>query len=117
MSFLVGDISAGGRFIAPDLQIPTWLAPLSAHAGRTVELGIRPEHVQVAPGEADAIEAPVEVIEPMGSDLLVWTRLAGAPVSVRLPAETRVAVGDHLPLRFPPERISLFDPATGERLS
>jgi multiple sugar transport system ATP-binding protein len=54
--------------------------------------------------------------EPMGSDLLAWTRLAGRPLSIRLPAETRIATGDRLRVRLPQHRLNLFDAATGNRL-
>lgn len=118
MSFVAGQLTDGPVFVATGMNIPlagyTFAeAPQNGHA---VELGIRPEHIELARGAPDAIDAPVEVVEPMGSDLLAWTRIGGAPVSVRLPAETRVAVGDRLPLLLPLSRLNFFDTATGQRL-
>ena len=69
-----------------------------------VELGIRPEHVVLAPDAADAHEVSVEMTEPMGSDLLAWTRLGDLPLSIRLPAETKLTPGDRL--RYPVARAS-----------
>jgi multiple sugar transport system ATP-binding protein len=54
--------------------------------------------------------------EPMGSDLLAWTRLGDVPLSVRLPAETKLAPGDRLRVLLPEHRFSLFDLASGARL-
>jgi multiple sugar transport system ATP-binding protein len=83
---------------------------------RPVELGIRPEHVVVAPEAAHAHDACVEMSEPMGSDLLAWTRLGDLPLSVRLPAETKLAPGDRLRILLPEHRFNLFDLASGARL-
>ena len=48
-----------------------------------VELGVRPEHLEAGetPG---AVPLQVEMVEPMGSETLVWCRLADDPVSVLL---------------------------------
>ena len=108
-----GPIFAGAGFAIALQDCPTD-TPLQP--GQAVELGIRPEHVELAPGAPEAVSAVVEIIEPMGSDLLVWTRLGSARLSVRLPAETAVALGDTLQLRLPPHRLNLFDIATGQRL-
>ncbi len=114
MSFLRGRI-AGGRFSAEGLDLPLdgYAFAAAPAPGMAVELGIRPEHVEVGEG---GIAAPVEMVEPLGADLLAWTRAAGQAVSVRLPAEADVKPGDTLPLVLPARRLNLFDAATGERL-
>ncbi len=118
MSFVGGQLAEGPGFSAPGLNLPLggYAFGEAPRHGRAVELGVRPEHIELAPGAENATLAPVEVVEPMGSDLLAWTRIGGAPVSVRLPAETRVAVGDKLPLVLPLSRLNFFDTATGGRL-
>jgi multiple sugar transport system ATP-binding protein len=83
------------------------------HDGQTVELGIRPEHVLQGDGD---IAADVEMVEPMGSDKLAWTRIGELPLSIRLPAETPTARGDRLLLTLPAHRLNLFDAASGQRL-
>ena len=80
------------------------------------ELGIRPEHIIVAPDANAAHEVTVEMTEPMGSDLLAWTRLGNHPLSVRLPADTRLSPGDRLRVLLPQHRLNLFGATTGERL-
>ena len=112
MSFVPGTLN-DGMFEAPGLRVP-----VEAHAapGTAVELGIRPEHISLAPGHPGALEAPVEMVEPMGSDILVWTRLGEQRVTVRLPADTPVTAGDRIPLVLPANRLNLFDAGTGLRL-
>ncbi len=117
MSFVSGRIGEHGNFEASGWQLP--LADYAFAAppvrGATVDLGIRPEHVVLAPSDPHALPARVELVEPMGSDLLAWTRIGEAAISIRLPAETQVVAGDTLPLLFPPHRLNLFD-AQGQRL-
>ena len=116
MSFVAGRLEAGPVFTAPGLRADLagypWAGAVPA-PGTAVELGIRPEHVQLAPG---GLPVPVEMVEPMGSDLLVWTRLGEARVTARVPADTAVAAGDIVPLVLPPARLNLFDAGSGLRL-
>jgi multiple sugar transport system ATP-binding protein len=81
--------------------------------GMPVELGIRPEHVEVASGMA---EATIDMIEPMGSDQLAWVKVAGAAMSLRLPADSRAAIGERLPVIIPAARANLFKLDDGSRL-
>ena len=117
MSFIAGRIGAGPVFEAPGLRIDLGAYDFAGAPpiGAAVDLGVRPEHVQLAPGDPAATDARVELVEPMGSDLLAWTRIGEVPLTIRLAAETPVAPGDVLPLVFPPRRLNLFD-AAGERL-
>jgi multiple sugar transport system ATP-binding protein len=72
-------------------------------------LGVRPEHVRIVDA-AGAIRVKVEMVEPMGADMLIWSRLPdGAALSIRGSAEARVAAGDELPVVLPPDALSLFD--------
>ncbi len=98
------------------LPLPNYPFAKTPVAAAPAELGIRPEHVTVAPDAADAHEVRVEMSEPMGSDLLAWTRLGDLPLSIRLPAETRLASGDRLRILLPEHRLNLFDAANGARL-
>ncbi len=121
MNFLPGRVvvqPGGAVFDLTALQLP--LSQYSFFqqpvAETPVELGIRPEHITLAPGDDTAHRVTVEMTEPMGSDVLAWTRLGDRPFSIRLPAETRLAAGDCLPVLLPGHRLNLFDAATGARL-
>ncbi len=119
MSFLNGRIEAGPSpaFVLADRRITLdgYAFKVPPASGFAV-LGIRPEHVRIGAGP-DAIEATVEMVEPMGADTLVWSRLPdGSAFSSRDSAETKVKAGDRLPVAFPADAISLFDAASGDRL-
>ena len=88
-------------------------------AGREVVLGMRPEHVRVneeaRPGEA-LHDAVVEIEEPMGADNLLWLKLAGQTISVRIAGTRRFAPGTPVRLGFDLSMASLFDQASELRL-
>ncbi|MFN3275704.1 MAG: ABC transporter ATP-binding protein [Paracoccus sp. (in: a-proteobacteria)] len=84
-----------------------------------VHLGIRPEHVRTgaaAAGLPIRAEVIVDVVEPMGADTLVWTRLGETAFRVRMDGEARIRAGDRLPIGFDPASLSLFDAASELRL-
>jgi multiple sugar transport system ATP-binding protein len=121
MNFVGGrliDASSGPAFECENLRVPLsgYAFATRLNAGRPVELGIRPEHVVVGSTGPVVCETVVEMVEPMGSNTLAWTRLGDSPFSIRLDGETGVKQGDRLPLCLPPARLNLFDPETGIRL-
>jgi sn-glycerol 3-phosphate transport system ATP-binding protein len=87
-------------------------------AGREVTLGIRPEHVGLGQGRADAVPFKVDFVEALGADTLAHGLLGEGrlQLTVRLPGSVRVAAGDALSLVVPPERLHLFDAVSGRRL-
>jgi sn-glycerol 3-phosphate transport system ATP-binding protein len=108
---------AGGRAMAGAAALPLPLAP-GLDEGREVTWGVRPEHVELAPGAAGAdAEVVVDLVEALGADTLVHARLAdGGALTLRLPGTTRVREGDRLPLRLPPAALHAFDAASGRRI-
>lgn len=96
---------------------------LERHNGRDIILGIRPEAITDRDG-ADrnsraihVIEAPVEVIEPAGSDTFVVSQLGGHDVIGRFRADVVVKVGDRVPFAFNMDKAVAFDPQTEDRLA
>jgi len=87
-----------------------------AAGGRAVTLGIRPEHLSIAPGAPLTLK--VVLIEALGADTLVHGTLAGGQeLTVRLPGQTRVADGDTLPLAAAAENLHLYEPESGARIA
>ncbi len=118
MNFVAGQLrfDAGGAvFTANDFKFPLQGYEFSTAApdGAAVELGVRPEHIEVA---ANGRELSIEMVEPMGSDLLAWTKLGGAPISLRLPVESPSKTGDRVAVTISPAKVSLFDRTSGRRL-
>jgi multiple sugar transport system ATP-binding protein len=120
MNFRNGRLNGDGTvFEADGLSLP--LAGYPWRDGRSesreVELGVRPEHVAVGAGGREPLQdAEVELVEPMGAETIVWCRVAGKPLSVRLDGDADVKSGERLAVRFPIERMNIFDAATGARL-
>jgi sn-glycerol 3-phosphate transport system ATP-binding protein len=109
------------RLVADGVELDGLRLPVKrpfGHADREIVLGVRPEDVALAQGQPGAVAFTVEFVEALGADTLVHGRLGsgGAQLTVRLPGSTRVAAGDKLSLLVPPERLHLFDPASGARL-
>ena len=118
MGFVPGRLGTGGVFEAPGLRVPLdgYASAGRLDAGAEVELGIRPEHITLAPGDPAATVATVEMVEPMGSDQLAWVRLGGVPLAIRMSADVPVSAGDPMPVLLPGRRVNLFDAASGQRL-
>jgi len=115
MNFIAGRLrlDGGPTFTAGDFDLPLPDYPFAAAPREgEVELGIRPEHIETVAGGRTL---PIEMVEPMGSDVLAWSRLGGTPVSLRLPAETAPRVGDQVAVAIPPAKVNLFD-SSGQRL-
>ncbi len=71
-----------------------------------VELGIRPEDVEVAPGQA--LQAGCQMISDVGAEKYLHGRLGEEEITVRLPKEASLSEGVSLGLRFPLKAVHLF---------
>ena len=87
---------------------------LGPHHGRQVILGVRPEHLVLGDGApGTSFDARVDVVEQLGSEILLETKVGGTSVTVaRVPAETEVARGDQVRLSAQLGRLHFFDPET-----
>ena len=86
--------------------------------GRDVIFGLRPEHLAWVKADMDeaTIEVAASVVEPLGSDTLVFFEIAGLEMVARVPSEAVQHAGDRVRLRPDLRRMHLFDPATGKRI-
>jgi multiple sugar transport system ATP-binding protein len=78
-------------------------------------LGVRPEALHLA-GGADAPEhtfdTSVDVIEPLGNEILLNFRAGGAPMVARVDPSVRVKVHENLRFALDPRRVHFFDAQT-----
>ena len=82
-------------------------------------LGIRPEHIltgDAAHGASYSGTAEIDIVEPMGSDTLVWVNFAGQSVRVRTEGLADLKPGDTLKIGFNAARMHLFDVESENRL-
>ena len=81
-------------------------------------LGIRPEHLEPCEPADASITLEVDLIEPLGSDTLVYGHLGGADaarVAARLHSSVDARTGK-LPLRYDAAQVHWFDPQSGKRI-
>jgi multiple sugar transport system ATP-binding protein len=120
MNFLTGRIagSDGPVFESEGVKMPlsgyAWLN--GSAPNKDVEIGIRPEHIVLSGSGGVRHEAEVELVEPMGPETILWCRLAGHPLSVRVEGESTIKAGARLQVAFPVDRVNVFDAQSGERL-
>ena len=121
MNFIEGTLN-GDTFTANDgTAMPVGAYEyIAAPTGATkTVLGIRPEHIFVGEAAADMpykAEVEIEIVEPMGSETLAWTNIAGLPVTFRCSADIDIKDGDKITVGFDIARGSLFDAGTEARL-
>jgi multiple sugar transport system ATP-binding protein len=82
-------------------------------------LGIRPEHIatgEAAAGMSFVGEAEIDIVEPMGSDTLVWVNFAGQSVRVRTEGQSGLKSGERITIGFDADRLHFFDKTSELRL-
>jgi multiple sugar transport system ATP-binding protein len=125
MNFVKARVTAGPS--APQLQLGRVVVPLTDYAparplapGTDVEFGVRPEHLRIGTGpeagSSEPVDAVVDLVEPMGSDSLVWLKVDGQVLSARVESSQHFTPGQPVAVRFRVGLSSLFDAASGERL-
>ncbi|MGL3607948.1 ABC transporter ATP-binding protein [Rhizobium sp. G187] len=106
-----------GLVQAGDIRLSTRLELTS---GTPVSVAFRPEFVRLAPSGEGGLPARIERLEFLGSEVVVFTRLAamdGIVVAKITPADAiGLAIGGRIDLRLDPAAILLFD-ADGDRLA
>ncbi|MFP5077719.1 ABC transporter ATP-binding protein [Rhizobium sp. YIM 134829] len=90
---------------------------VQAAAGKSLIVGIRPEHVELAADVADAWEATVVVDEPTGAETQVALKLSGEDLLATFRERLTVKAGDTIKIRLPANRLYLFDETSGRRIA
>lgn len=85
--------------------------------GRELVVGIRPEHLLPAPDGATALEAVIELVEPVGNEMFLHLRYGTHSLVSRLPPRTLPAPGGALKMAVVPEHLHFFDAQSESRLS
>ena len=120
MNFLHGQAVDGGTaFMFGSRRID-----LSGYDGGAVGnreeavLGVRPEHISVSasPPAGPSLPAVVEIDENLGADSLLWLKVDGQSVCVRVPVEGRLPSGTEVHLGLDIAKASLFDATTEQRI-
>jgi multiple sugar transport system ATP-binding protein len=114
MNLLKGTVKQGDK---PVVEIAGTAFPMPARSavqdGQAVVYGVRPEHLEIHP---DGIAATVSVVEPTGSETLVFLRFGEGEMVALFRERHDVKPGDTLKLRPRLDQVHLFDAGTGKRL-
>jgi multiple sugar transport system ATP-binding protein len=116
MNFVDISIGADGAGQAEGLRLRV-PERLRGHAGQRVTLGVRPEAVRIANGQDDeSFPTTVDVLEPLGNEILLNFRAGGVPMVARVDPAVRVKMNDSIRLALDPQRLHFFDAASGAAL-
>ncbi len=126
---LLRGTAAGGRITAGDLVVDSPSVP-----DGEVVLGLRPEHLRPASDGRPTIDFEVDVVEPLGDEVIVHGTVSGqvasieteggeeplpplpgsrAEITARLEPHDRPKPGERLPLGVRPDQVHVFDARTG----
>ncbi|MFN4173200.1 MAG: TOBE domain-containing protein, partial [Pseudorhodobacter sp.] len=82
--------------------------------GQKVVYGVRPEHLAIDPGGDLALT--LSLVEPAGWETHVHASLGGQTVRLVSTARVSAVPGDTVAASIAPDRVHLFDAASGNRL-
>jgi ABC-type sugar transport system ATPase subunit len=84
-------------------------------AGRAVDLGVRAEHVLLAPPD-EGVAAAVQVVQPLGPATVVTAGWDGGALTARVPGIAALPPGERVGLRLDPAGVLLFERESGARI-
>jgi multiple sugar transport system ATP-binding protein len=99
-----------------------WSSALQKYDGRSLILGIRPEHLTVGVPANKNLPIQVELVENLGNDTYLSAQLiitgferraiATNSLQVRIPPDRNLKIGEKIWLSIAPEKMHFFDPET-----
>ena len=124
MNFFEGQIKQNGEyyFISAlgEMEIPRSRFDQIKNSGiEKITLGVRPEHFSLTPPAGDkksVLSANVDVIEPMGNELIIYLSKNDQSFIIRADSGQRVAVNDHVQLYLNTDKIHFFDSQTTQTM-
>lgn len=95
-------------------------------SGQQINLGIRPEHLSLCSAdEANSLRVEVQLVEPLGREILVRSILPDAqtsaptdvpaPIQFQVMPSVQIRPGDRVSLRLDFDHLLVFEPETGKR--
>ncbi len=118
MNFFEGTLTANGEGASVDLNggvnLPLGRRNLQ-ESNRPVILGIRPEHIRLSadgPGNHHRVPATIDVVEPLGRDVIVTARSAAGVFQMQTEIYSGLRPSQNVDLWFDMSRSYLFDRET-----
>ena len=102
------------------LTLPqTWAKFLEPYEGRSLLLGIRPEHLSISSPAPQNLPVQVDLVEALGNDTYISVSLRESPDSclqARITPELVLQAGESIWLSMASDKIHLFEPETGRAI-
>lgn len=125
MNFFSATLEDGGSSLvngAFKLPVPESLRTATAGRGsRKLQVGIRPDHLlvegQPTRGPIAPLETRVELVEPLGNEIIVHGRAGDASLVFRLPPQKTPEPGSSMKVNVELDALHLFDSETEKRLT
>lgn len=123
MNFLPVELKSPLKLVSPyfSLELPEiWTKPLQQNQATCLILGIRPQHLAVAQESESSIQIEVDLVEALGNETYISSHLTAQPdatLTVSLPPDQPVRVGDRLWLSINTDKIHLFTVDDGRAIS
>jgi len=103
------------------LELPRERAtPLAEYAGKKLIVGIRPEELSDRPppsedsDEYKSVPARVEIVEPLGAEVILGLTLGGVAVRARVKPDTKATVAQDIKVFVNIDKLHLFDAKSEE---
>jgi len=120
MNLFDGTLSRNGdtlTFHSGDTEILLGDLPGGADLPDRVTLGVRPENLRFVDGDGPgAMDAQVELVEPLGSEIYLHATAAGHALVARIGPDHPVQVGERVKLAMDLRRLHFFDGESGAAL-
>ena len=99
---------------------PFWIELLQSNREKSLILGIRPQHLSIGTQSSSSIQIEVDLVEALGNETYIFVHLTAQPettLTVSVPPEQPVMVGDRLWLEVDVNKIHLFTVDDGRAIS
>ena len=125
MNFVEGTLATSSLFTFDNLEVPLHNYPFdgveidNSAVSKKALLGVRPEHVVTGAALSEvpwSTTVEVDVVEPMGSDTLIWSSMGGRDFRFRVDGQSTLQTGDSVEIGFDPAKICVFDAESELRL-
>ena len=117
INLMPGEVAAvNGAPVVRSGELSLPLPPsFAVEAGRKVVYGIRPEHLRLS-ADGSGLPAKISVVEPTGPEIHIYADMAGKEICAVTRDRPELGSGMNLHLTPMPDRVLLFDQATGKAI-